>query len=280
MTDTNKALLAFGLLAGMCGYWYYSTLPIDGNAVELNLLKDYKPMNAKQVEEYLPITNRAALTPRITAICYHEVGADGKDLYSVSDTVFRTHLREFKQAGYTFINVDDLAEVLEGKQKLPLNPLLITFDDGYTNNYTHALPVLEAEGAKATVFMVSSKIGVRNRLTIKQLQEMHSKGFAIGSHTVNHENLVPMSQEERISELKNSKQQLEKKLGFKIRSIAYPCGKANNEILQEAGKHYTVGFFANVNPKRKETVLSYNRFGVFKWNEHINSIFTQPQPKL
>lgn len=278
MKNKHKALLAIGLLVLAGGYWYSSGLPIDGNAVELNLLCDYKPMNAQQVEAYLPVKNRDPLAPRITAICYHEVGAEAKDLYSVSDKAFRTHLREFRQAGYTFINADDLAEIVEGKQKLPPNPLLITFDDGYTNNYTHALPILEAEKAKATVFMVNSKIGVRNRLTVGQLKKMHAKGFAVGSHTVNHENLVPMSSEEMASELKNSKAQLEQKLAFPIRAIAYPCGKANEEILREAGKHYTVGFFANVNPK--ETVLAYNRFGVFKWNEHINSIFTQPQPKL
>ena len=275
-------LVASCFLAG-CGAAVHNKAvhnKIDATKVQANSPKGYVPMDAQRVARRWPITLRNADVVPVTAICYHEVGASAKDKMSISAEAFRTHIQQYKQAGYTLINVDDLAEIQAGKKPAPKNPLLITFDDGYTNNYTHALPITVAEGVRATVFMVSGKIGTGNRLTVDELKEMHKNGWAIGSHTVNHENLVPMSEQEIEFELKNSRETLEQQLGCKVNAVAFPCGKADDRVIRMAQKYYPLGFFANVNPNRKETRWTYNRFGVFQWNDNINSIFEQKQPKI
>ncbi len=70
---------------------------------------------------------------------------------------------------------------------MPDNSVLITFDDGYEDNYTNVLPILEKYDAKATVFLIGSYIGEKSGyLNWEQVQKMSESGhFNIESHTYN-----------------------------------------------------------------------------------------------
>ena len=212
--------------------------------------------------------------PSITALCYHEVTPDREnDCMNVKPEVFRRHIREFKEAGYTFIHVGDLQKYAAGSASLPEKALLISFDDGYADNYKYAFPVLQEEQVPATFFVVSSSVGKNNRMTAGQLREMLAKGMKIGSHTVNHEDLTGMSTQEVDFELRTSKEALEKILGEPVCALAYPTGKVNKEILEKAKTCYEMAFVASVKPDVKQTMYTLQRYGVFNWNEHIESIF-------
>ena len=212
--------------------------------------------------------------PPITALCYHEVTPDRlDDCMNVKPEVFRRHIREFKEAGFTFIHVGDLQKVAAGSQTLPEKAVLISFDDGYADNYNYAFPILREEKVPATFFVVSSTIGNNNRMTAGQLREMQANGMKIGSHTVNHEKLTDMSAKEIDFELRSSKETLEKILGEPVCALAYPTGKVNEAVLDRAKMYYDMAFVASVMPDTKQTLYTLQRYGVFKWNEHIESIF-------
>ena len=232
---------------------------------------DVRPETArlKHVREISPEV------PLITALCYHEVTPDRKnDIMNVMPDVFRRHIREFKEAGYTFIHVGDLRNYAAGLTPLPEKALLITFDDGYADNYNYAYPILREEQATGTFFVVSSAIGKDNRMTAGQLQEMQANGMKIGSHTVNHENLTDMNAKEIDFELRTSKETLEKILGEPVYALAYPAGKINETVLEKAKACYEMAFVAVVRPETKQTMYTLQRYGVFNWNTHIESIFT------
>lgn len=249
--------------------------PTEPIAIEKNNLLD-----AQGVLKLHPLKNREGLTPHITGLCYHEVLDNPKDPYAVPPKVFQTHIREFKAAGYNFIDLEDLRAYKEEGKPLPKNPVFISFDDGYLNNYTHMFPIVQAEKVKATVFIAAGLMETKKYMTWKQIKEMADAGIKIGCHTMNHAKLVGLSAQALQVELVDSKKLLEQKLGIPIYAIAYPCGYATPEVLEEVQKNYALGFYANVDDKREETMYTFNRYGVFNWNEHINSIFMQEQPKM
>lgn len=211
--------------------------------------------------------------PAVTVLCYHEVRPDrDDDCMNVKPEVFRRHIREFKEAGYTFLDVSDLRKPAAGSS-LPEKAVLITFDDGYADNYNYAYPILREEQIPATFFVVSGTIGNENRMTAGQLREMQANGMQIGSHTVNHENLAAMSTKDIDFELRASREALEKLLGKPVYALAYPAGKTNRDVLDKAEKYYEIAFLAMVLSDRKQTMHTLQRYGVFNWNEHIESIF-------
>ena len=191
--------------------------------------------------------------PPITALCYHEV--------------------TLKEAGYVFIHVGDLLNHAAGLAPLPEKALLITFDDGYADNYNYAFPVLREEQVPGTFFVVSGTIGKDNRMTAGQLREMQANGMIIGSHTVNHENLTGMNAKDIDFELRTSKETLEKILGKPVCALAYPTGKVNETVLDKAKSYYDMAFVAVVRQETKQTMYTLQRYGVFNWNKHIESIF-------
>lgn len=211
--------------------------------------------------------------PAVTVLCYHEVRPDrDDDCMNVKPEVFRRHIREFKEAGYTFLDVSNLRKPAAGSS-LPEKSLLITFDDGYADNYNYAYPILREEQVPATFFVVSSTVGNNNRMTADQLREMQANGMQIGSHSVNHEILTAMNSKEIDFELRASRATLEKMLGKPVYALAYPTGKVNEAVLDKAKNYYEIAFLASVKPNQKQTMYTLQRYGVFSWNQHIESIF-------
>ena len=80
-------------------------------------------------------------------------------------------------------------------EELPENPIIITFDDGYEDNYTNMMPMINAMGMKATMFMATNYIGKENYVSWQQLKEMQDNNIEIGSHTANH---LPLTEVENL----------------------------------------------------------------------------------
>ena len=94
----------------------------------------------------------------IPVLTYHHIGS-GNDLLYVSEADFERQLVYLRERGYTTISVAELAEGLSGRTKLPDRPIVLTFDDGYDDNYQAALPVLLRQGMRASFFVVTGKMG-------------------------------------------------------------------------------------------------------------------------
>lgn len=234
----------------------------------------YGPDVRREMRRLQTVKETSPGIPAVTVLCYHEVRPDRKDdIFNVHPEIFRRHIREFKEAGYTFIGVGDLLQGMDGKERLPEKAALITFDDGYADNYRYAYPILLQERVPAAFFMVSGAVGRDNRMTADELREMQDSGMVIGSHTVRHENLEGMDDEAIDFELRVSKETLEKVLGKPVYALAYPGGKINKNVQDTAEKYYDMAFVAKVSPEKSQTAYTLQRYGVFNWNDHIESIF-------
>lgn len=94
---------------------------------------------------------------------------------------FETQMKYFSDHGYTSISPDELYAALAGAGKLPDNPVLITFDDGYRDNYDNAFPILKKYKLKATIFVITSFLGKKEQyLTWEQAREMEKHGILEG----------------------------------------------------------------------------------------------------
>lgn len=159
----------------------------------------------------------------IPVFAYHKIGNDG-DTYSVPPELFEAHLQYLQSEGYATVSLLEIAKAKKGKLTLPPKPAVITFDDGYADNYTTALPLLEKYGMKGTVFMVVNDIGRKGYLTLDQLKAMERRQIEIGSHTANHLPLPSLSAEKKEEEIAISKLLLEWKGLRTIFFLAYPNG--------------------------------------------------------
>jgi len=278
LTKFKSGIIAAGLVCVCAGLFagarHTGWLEQDSSPLGMLARAVYGPDVRREEKRLAMVREISPEIPRVTALCYHEVNPDRpQDSLNVEPEVFRRHIREFKEAGFAFIHVGDLQQCIRGRAPLPERAVLITFDDGYADNYRYAYPILRQEQVPGTFFVVSATVGKENRMTRSQLREMQAHGMEIASHTVHHENLSVMGQEELEMELRDSKMYLETLLGKPVCALAYPCGKADRAVREMAKKYYALAFLSSVAPEKKQTLYTLQRYGVFHWNEHIESIF-------
>jgi peptidoglycan/xylan/chitin deacetylase (PgdA/CDA1 family) len=131
-----------------------------------------------------------------------------------------------------------MADAFSGRRKLPAKPVIITFDDGYADNYLAALPILEQFGMKATVFVIAGSVGQPEYLSWEQAAQLPLRGVEIGSHTMNHVALKEVAEQQKRQELIESKKMLEGQLSTPVDFLAYPYGSFDASLfplLQQAG---------------------------------------------
>jgi len=145
---------------------------------------------------------------------------------------------------YTTISLDALILYLHENIPLPSKPIIITFDDGSKDNYTHAFPILKRYGFTATIFLATDYIENPNRkdlmfgnlifpvLSKKEIKEMSEYGISFGAHTCTHPDMRKLSRKEIEKEVRNSKSAIEKIIEKPVTAFCYPFGLFNAEVKQ------------------------------------------------
>ena len=143
---------------------------------------------------------------------------------------FEENIKTFLENGYTIISMKELALADSGKTELPDKPMIITFDDGYYSNYEYIYPILKQYQVKASIFVVTDKIGQEidgiKYLGWEQCLEMQNSGLVeIGSHSKKHVFYDKRSVRELLDDVKASYEEIEKYLGKQdLKVFAYPYG--------------------------------------------------------
>jgi peptidoglycan/xylan/chitin deacetylase (PgdA/CDA1 family) len=178
----------------------------------------------------------------VPVVMYHKVEL-GKTFApdAVSPENFRWQCAYLKKRGYRVIPLDQLVSMIRdgvAARQLPRKTVVITFDDGYENNFTDAFPILKEFGYSAIFFMPIEVIGIKGYMSWEQIQEMMKTGMQFGSHSMRHLILPSLSAVEQREGIFESKRVLQQRLGFPIDYFAYPIGGFNDEIkrmVQQAG---------------------------------------------
>lgn len=163
---------------------------------------------------------------------YHKVNDSQTDEYTIHPRDFALQMDEIKRQGYTTISILDFLKAKKGKLTLPEKPIVISFDDGYKDNLTTALPILEERQMNMTLFVVVNRIGNGGYLSWQDLHEMERRNVEIGSHTANHLILPDETREQIEEEISKSKLLLEWNKLKTVFTLSYPNGKYSENLIE------------------------------------------------
>lgn len=177
----------------------------------------------------------------IPILLYHRVGSEVDD-YTVTTTRFEKDMETLRWEGFNTLTLEQVKKHLQrANSPLPEKPIIITFDDGYLDNYTNVFPILQKYSMKASFYIITGMVGLDDRLTISQIREMEAAGMDFGSHTITHRLLAELTYKEAEIELTKSKYDLEQILGKVVDFIAYPGGSYNSDTLKIASEAGYIG---------------------------------------
>lgn len=148
---------------------------------------------------------------------------------NTSPAVFDRQMAFLKERGYQTIALNEAVRLLNRRESVGAKRVVISFDDGYRNFYTHAFPILQKYGFSATMFLPTAYISTTRAsfkgmecMTWDEVRELRKAGIEFGSHTVTHPKLVQLNWSDVERELRDSKVELETQLGARVTTFAYP----------------------------------------------------------
>lgn len=207
---------------------------------------------------------------RVVVLCYHRIGTT--DVLTTSPEDFQQDLFWLKRH-YECISLAELCARIRTGKPFRRRAAVITFDDGYRDNFTAAMPALQAAEMTATFFVSTGYISTERefphdtrmlalnnqpgrfypKLTWDDLRYMEKQGFEIGSHTVSHLNLGEADETAIRQEISESLARLNQELGTRPRAFAYPWGKPANipacgtKLLRQAGYYAAASAYGGTN---------------------------------
>ncbi|MGN1092680.1 MAG: polysaccharide deacetylase family protein [Monoglobaceae bacterium] len=186
---------------------------------------------------------------KVPILLYHHITNDElteeNSISLISPYDFRLHMTAIK-TNFTPISLRQYCEYVlcdDGSVDIPNNPIIITFDDGYSSNYELGYPILKELNIPATIFVVTDTVGAvagegkvnYSHFTWEQAREMEASGLIeIQSHTVSHVKVDELNFAEQVRQLRKSKYDIEKNLGHKCDMIAFPYGHYDENVKRIA----------------------------------------------
>ena len=183
------------------------------------------------------------MTKGIPVLMYHKVGPNRRsgraEKLRVTPEKFDRQMSCLFKHGYGTIRVEELVTFCQKGGKLPEKRIIISFDDGYRDNFLYAFPLLRKYNFSAIIFLVSGCVGSVSKwdeggaealLNWEEIKEMGRGGMEFGSHGQTHRLLPSLSEEEMKEEIEQSKSLLEKRLGQAVEFFSYPWGKFDERV--------------------------------------------------
>ena len=162
----------------------------------------------------------------VPILVYHRVSDSDTNPTTLKVADFEAQLKYLKDNGYHVIMPDDLLDAWANGKTLPPNPIVLTFDDGHEDIYTNVFPLLQKYNMRATVFIVTDHVGMKDYLNWYLIQGLQAGGFMdFESHTMSYKNLTTLKGDKLWNEIYGSKQAIEWALKKPAKFIAYPDGK-------------------------------------------------------
>jgi peptidoglycan/xylan/chitin deacetylase (PgdA/CDA1 family) len=214
-------------------------------------------------------TRGRADTAGLRILLYHRV-ADDDDPLSISPRRFRQQMDHLATEGYTVVGLVEALALLDAGA-MPARTVGLTFDDGFADVRDEALPVLAEHGFHATVFVTTGVTGGEFRfpwysgpqppvLTWDEVAELdHDGTLRFEAHTVSHPSLLAVDDEVARDEIRESRHELERRLGRGVTAFAYPAGLYGERVRRLVAE---AGYAAAVTCEPGVNVPSSDRFAL------------------
>ena len=192
---------------------------------------------------------------RIATLLFHSVSTKPLTEQShITTSTFKQLLSYIRKQNYHTLTAYEMALLPEETSNTSVTYISLTFDDGFENFFTNAIPLLEQFNIKASVFIVAGSIDSysswdiykpQKQLSKEQILSISNAGHEIGSHTLSHPDLVLLSDKEITRELSESKNILEDITGVPVKSLSFPFGSWSMrvwDIAKECGYEAAVAY--------------------------------------
>lgn len=194
---------------------------------------------------------------RLPVLLYHHVGPQQFGTLpelTVSPERFDSHVRWLARRGYVGVGASDWVSWCRDRTPLPAKPVLLTFDDAYTDVATYALPVLRRHSFGGVVFVVTAEIGGENRwdqargsaphrlMTADQIRAWARCGIEFGAHSRTHADLTTLRSGRLDDEIRGSRDDLTAITGSPVRSFAYPYGRFDSVVHRHVCQYFDAAF--------------------------------------
>lgn len=272
------------VLASFFGiYFLFQNVTLEGPRVALaaNTETNYFEDFFRKEPETISLVE-ASSTVKVPIIIYHSIrpyipGESAlQDRFDVTPELFEQQLVYLRDNGYTPVSIDMLISFTKTGTTTPVKkPVVLTFDDGWENQYTYAFPLLKKYQMVGVFYVYTNPVdkGAVHFLSWNQIKEMSAAGMVIGSHTLTHPYLKELSLDEARKEIFESKKNLETELGKPVLAFAQPFGGTSPEIealAKEAGYVTARGTVEGVLHSRNDLFNLHGYFVSDNFNDFVN----------
>jgi len=179
-------------------------------------------------------------------LMYHSVaGAPGDHRLAIRVPAdkFNQQMNEISRIGY---RVNTASEALRNSNSPhPGQNIVITFDDGFKDNFTEALPLLNEHGFRGTFFPTISLVNksvnkywkngiAREYMDWEDIITLSKMGHEVGSHMLDHQDLRRLNHRDLIRQLRGSKEIIEDKIKMAVNTFSYPYGGVSKKVVEAA----------------------------------------------
>lgn len=217
-------------------------LVINGQTIEGNndieyvqaedkIIDDEKEEKEEELIEYINVPVEEV---RIPILMYHSIcNDDPNNSLMIPTEMFAEQMEWLRENDFTAMSMDEVIEAMN-TGKVPKRPVLITFDDGYADNYINAFSELKNNNLKGTFFIISDTITEEGGyyMSTSMLKEMKEAGMEIENHTANHLELNNLSREDAIDSIKRGQEFLRSVIGSNGNYLCYPVGRYSDETIE------------------------------------------------
>jgi len=170
---------------------------------------------------------------RIPILMYHSISdSDPNNNLLVPVEQFEAEVKWLKENGFTPMLLEDVLKAYNTGY-VPKKPVAITFDDGYSDNYTDAYRILKENKMKATFFIITNNTDKDSYyMDSNMLKEMKDNGMAIENHTSRHIEFTNISRDEKAMIIQEGIDALKEKVGVDSKFVCYPVGRYDEETIE------------------------------------------------
>lgn len=177
---------------------------------------------------------------RVPILMYHYISElpPNADQFRVGLTVhpqqFREHLDYLRSNGYNTISLYEVHLAMTQGYRLPPNPIVLTFDDGYIDHLHTAMPLLREYGFKGTFFIITGFADALREgyLNWEQVKNLADNGMEIAAHSKTHPDLRGRNHDFLVYEILGSHESIKANVGIPLIPFAYPMGRYDAEALE------------------------------------------------
>lgn len=210
----------------------------------------------------------------IPILMYHSVAETSPpalQTWTCAPAMFAAQMAWLHGQGYTALTVTQFVTLRQNPANLPTKLVILTFDDGYANFLTTALPIMAQYGLASTLYVTTAFVACQRHLfgtqptplTWAQVREVQQSGLVeIGAHTHDHSPLDRLSAKDAQNEIVMPKHHLEQQLGQPVHSFCYPFGFNNSVVralVRDAGYSSACAIYYRMSSPH-DNALALSRF--------------------